>query len=325
MKRRNLPKALVSSLAVLLAVLLTGCSAAHGGSISSSLSQRSELPLESASVPSGAQVQDTASYITLEDARQIALDKAGISADGVRWEDKEFDLDDGTPIYELEFSKDGTEYDCDVHAITGKVLDFDFDREDDTPAAPAKPEVTEPAKPAYIGLDKARQIALDKAGISADGVRWEDKEFDLDDGTPVYELEFSKNGTEYECNVHAITGKVLDFETDRDDDDAPSTPAKPEVTEPAKPAYIGLDKARQIALDKAGISADGVRWEDKEFDLDDGTPIYELEFSKNGTEYECDVHAITGKVLDFETDRDDAWDDRDDDDDDDDDEDEWDD
>ena len=171
MKRRNTPKALVSSLAVLLAVLLTGCSAAHGGSNSSSLAQRSELPLESASVPSGAQVQDTASYITLEDARQIALDKAGISADNVRWEDKEFDLDDGTPVYELEFSKDGTEYDCDVHAITGKVLDFDSEREDDNaPAAPAKPEVTEPAKPAYIGLDKASEIALDKAGIDRKSV-----------------------------------------------------------------------------------------------------------------------------------------------------------
>ncbi len=82
------------------------------------------------------------------------------------------------------------------------------------------------------------------------------------------------------------------------------------------------------------MSADSVRWEKAEFDYDDGRPVYELEFSANGVEYDCDVHAETGKILDYDAERDDDRyddddddddDDRYDDDDDDDDDDDWDD
>ena len=54
--------------------------------------------------------------------------------------------------------------------------------------------------------------------MSASSVRWEKAEFDYDDGRPVYELEFSANGVEYDCDVHAETGKVLDYDAERDDD-----------------------------------------------------------------------------------------------------------
>ena len=35
----------------------------------------------------------------------------------------------------------------------------------------------------------------------------------------------------------------------------------------------------------------------KEFDFDDGIAIYELEFTAGGSEYEYDVHAVTGKSI----------------------------
>ena len=38
-------------------------------------------------------------------------------------------------------------------------------------------------------------------------------------------------------------------------------------------------------------------FDDKEFDHDDGTPVFELEFTANGNEYEYDIHAVTGKVV----------------------------
>ena len=71
------------------------------------------------------------------------------------------------------------------------------------------------SSPEYIGLSEARRIALDDARISEADVRWHDREFDLDVGTPVYELEFRANGYKYEYNVHAVTGAVLDRSAER--------------------------------------------------------------------------------------------------------------
>ena len=61
--------------------------------------------------------------------------------------------------------------------------------------------------------------------------------------------------------------------------------------------YITLEKAQEIALAQANVNAGDAVFEDKEFDHDDGTPIFELEFRANGNEYEYDVHAVTGKIV----------------------------
>ena len=61
--------------------------------------------------------------------------------------------------------------------------------------------------------------------------------------------------------------------------------------------YITLEKAQEIALTQAGVNAADAVFDDKEFDHDDGTPIFELEFTANGYEYEYDIHAVTGKAV----------------------------
>lgn len=78
-----------------------------------------------------------------------------------------------------------------------------------------------------------------------------------------------------------------------DDDDYDDSYAKGGEPSP----YITLDKAKEIALAQANVNAADAVFEDKEFDFDDGIAIYELEFTAGGSEYEYDVHAVTGKVL----------------------------
>lgn len=78
-----------------------------------------------------------------------------------------------------------------------------------------------------------------------------------------------------------------------DDDDYDQSYAK--EGQPSR--YITLAKAQEIALAQAGVSAKDAVFEDKEFDHDDGTPVFELEFKAGGVEYEYDVHAVTGKVI----------------------------
>ncbi len=60
----------------------------------------------------------------------------------------------------------------------------------------------------YITREKAQEIALEQANVSAADARFDDRELDLEDGTPIYELEFTANGVEYEYHVDARTGKI---------------------------------------------------------------------------------------------------------------------
>lgn len=250
-------------------------------------------------------------YITVEKAREIALAHAGVKAADARWDDREFDFENGQPLFELEFSAGGVEYSYDIDAESGKVLRSVSERDDDRANTSSNSSSSSNASPnassgGYIGLEKARQIALKKAGVSANDVRWEDREFDLDDGIPVYELEFSAGSMEYSCDVHAVTGAVLDYDVEHDDDvPAASSSSSSSSASSSSTDYIGMDSAKAIALQKAGLSSDAVRWESAELDRDDGAPVYELEFSAAGFEYSCDVHAESGKILDYEAERDD--------------------
>ena len=78
---------------------------------------------------------------------------------------------------------------------------------------------------------------------------------------------------------------------------------------------IGIEKARELVLAQLGI--DNAAFSEGEYDLDDN--VYELEFTAGGVEYEYEVDAVTGKVLEADREHNDDWDAWDDDDDDDDD------
>lgn len=71
-----------------------------------------------------------------------------------------------------------------------------------------------------------------------------------------------------------------------------------------KTRFIGEEKAKSIALEKAGLSADGVTFEKVELDRDNGVWLYEVEFRKDRTEYDADIKADDGKILSWEADTD---------------------
>ena len=66
-----------------------------------------------------------------------------------------------------------------------------------------------------IGWEKAEAIVLEYLDLEKEDLR--DKEYELDDG--VYQLEFFANGREYEFEIHGTTGKILEAESEREDDD----------------------------------------------------------------------------------------------------------
>ena len=65
--------------------------------------------------------------VTLEQAKQAALERAGVKASDARFTKAHQDYDDGRKVYELEFWKGNTEYDMEVDAATGRIRDYDVD------------------------------------------------------------------------------------------------------------------------------------------------------------------------------------------------------
>ena len=76
-----------------------------------------------------------------------------------------------------------------------------------------------------------------------------------------------------------------------------ATQAMPETTE-----FIGEEKAKEIALQKAGLTAEDVTFTKIGLDRDDGVWQYEIEFRQDKTEYETDINAVDGTIINWETD-----------------------
>ena len=71
-------------------------------------------------------------------------------------------------------------------------------------------------KTKFIGEDKAKSIALKKAGLSANQVTFDKVELDRDDGVWQYEVEFRKDRTEYDADIKADDGSILSWDVDND-------------------------------------------------------------------------------------------------------------
>ena len=75
------------------------------------------------------QVGDNISLIGEEQAKAIALEKAGLpSSDGVRFDRVELDRDNGIWKYEVEFKKGFIEYDAEISATDGKIISWETNR-----------------------------------------------------------------------------------------------------------------------------------------------------------------------------------------------------
>ncbi len=66
----------------------------------------------------------------------------------------------------------------------------------------------------FVGEEKAKQIALDKAGLKATDVIFDRVKLERDDTTWVYEIEFKSQSAEYDAEIKAEDGTILEWEVD---------------------------------------------------------------------------------------------------------------
>ena len=82
---------------------------------------------------------------------------------------------------------------------------------------------------------------------------------------------------------------------------APATQAPAATAAPAQQANnsgnIDLEKAKTIAVEDAGLSVSNVNFTKTNLETDDGVQKYEIEFTCNGNEYDYDINAQTGAIM----------------------------
>ena len=81
-----------------------------------------------------------------------------------------------------------------------------------TPPAEQGTQTIAPTDPASLTAQEAEQIALAHAGLTADQVTGLHTAYELDDGTPGYEIDFRHGNTEYDYTIHAKTGEILEWD-----------------------------------------------------------------------------------------------------------------
>ena len=148
--------------------------------------------------------------VTLEQAKQTALQHAGKTASQVQFVKTQQDWEHGRQVYEIEFivsSGTGyTEYDYEIDAATGKIVSYDYDAESYTPS-----QSTNTNANVKISEATAKQTALARVSGATEKDIYEWK-LDYDDSRPEYEGKIIYGGTEYEFTIDANTGAIIEWD-----------------------------------------------------------------------------------------------------------------
>ena len=203
-------------------------------------------------------------FIGLEKAKQIALEDAGLdeTAQKIVFTREELSRNQGKPCYILEFYTAKKQYSYKVDAKDGSIIEAYH----------------------FILLADAKKIALDDAGVSEKVTFTEETLVAGGIKSPYYYFAFESASARWTYKIDAVLGVIMDKTCDK-------------ITPPA-PEFIGLEKAKQIALEDAGLdeTAQKIVFTREELSRNSGKPCYILEFYTDKCAYSYKVDAVSGDI-----------------------------
>ena len=207
----------------------------------------------------------TTDFISLEEAKEIALKDAGLneSTQKIVFTREELNRNSGKPCYILEFYTAKKQYSYKVDAKNGSIMEAYH----------------------FILLADAKKIALDDAGVSEKVIFTEETLVAGGIKSPYYYFAFESASARWTYKIDAVLGVIMDKTCDK-------------ITPPA-PEFIGLEKAKQIALDDAGLdeTAQKIVFTKEELSRNSGKPCYILEFYTDKCAYSYKVDAVSGEII----------------------------
>ena len=219
----------------------------------------------------------TSKYISIDIVKDIVFKHAKVENKNIVNLEIEYDYENGNMIYDVEFDYNNIEYDYEVDAVSGKILESEIENKNKDSNNNNNNSNT------YLSKDKIKEIALKKANVSK--YYDYDVEFKFKGGTPIYEVEFETDSAEYDIKINAKNGNIIKYEV------------KNKKVDTSK--FISKDKAKNIVLNDAKVT----EYYDYEIELDDNE--YEISFETREYEYEYKLDARTGKILEKDIDKND--------------------
>lgn len=143
--------------------------------------------------------------ISMDTAKSIAMNDAGVSGEACSYSAAKLDWEDGRQVYDVDFFVNGIEYEYEILASDGSILkkkqDAEWGKNSGNPGGSAAGQLT---------MDQARQKVAERiAGVDPANVYIKE---DYDDGRLKYEGEVYYNQTKYEFELDAATGAFTDWE-----------------------------------------------------------------------------------------------------------------
>lgn len=197
-------------ISLVMAMLVAGCGQQTGtntqGTADANQQQSSSSNLSSSSDSSSSStISNSAAIVNEEQAKQIAYAHAGVSSNDVAAVRVKKEIDDGVEFYEVEFYTAEKEYDYEIKISDGSIWKFDSEVDDKFYSAASNQQGN-----AKITLDQARDTALAKVpGATAQDIH---VTYEIDDGRELYEGTIYYNRMEYEFEIDANTGAIIQWE-----------------------------------------------------------------------------------------------------------------
>ena len=207
----------------------------------------------------------TTDFISLEEAKEIALKDAGLNeaTQKIVFTREELNRNSGKPCYILEFYTAKKQYSYKVDAKNGSIIEAYH----------------------FILLADAKKIALDDAGVNVKVVFTTEELVAGGIKSPYYYFVFESDSARWTYKIDAVLGVIMDKTCDK--------------IIPLAPEFIGLEKAKQIALEDAGLdeATQKIVFTREELSRNQGKPCYILEFYTDRCAYSYKVDAVSGDIL----------------------------
>lgn len=152
------------------------------------------FPLQAIGFVFGVQI-----IILLADAKKIALNDAGANLKVVFTTEELIAGGIKSPYYYFVFESDSARWTYKIDAVLGGIMDKTCNK-------------IIPSAPEFIGLEKAKQIALKDAGLdeTVQKIVFTREELSRNSGKPCYVLEFRTDKCEYAYKVDAVSGDIIE-------------------------------------------------------------------------------------------------------------------
>lgn len=155
--------------------------------------------------------------VTQEQAYQIALKHAGVSARQAVLLEQKIDHEFTGDTYEMEFLAGQTKYEYEVFVSNGKIKKFKRKRADyeDLQAAQmmqGNQTGTQQGTNRRITKAQAEQIAFKDLGITRKQAKFLKTKLETDDGMTYYEVEFISGFRKHEYKIDVYTGQIIGYD-----------------------------------------------------------------------------------------------------------------